>query len=78
MLKVFSSDTCGYCRKLKNYLDSKQITYDVIDVSESSDNYKQLVDVSGQSGIPVSLFDNGEVIVGFDVEKIEQQLGLTS
>ncbi len=78
MIKVFSSDTCGYCRKLKSYLDSKHISYDVIDVGESSDNYKKLIDVSGQSGIPVSLFDNGEVVIGYDVEGIDNQLGLMS
>ena len=32
MIKVFSSDSCGYCTKLKAYLDSRRVEYDVIDV----------------------------------------------
>ncbi|MDE6709543.1 MAG: NrdH-redoxin, partial [Oscillospiraceae bacterium] len=31
MIKVFSSDSCGYCTKLKAYLDSRKVKYDVID-----------------------------------------------
>ena len=75
MIKVFSSDNCGWCTKLKSYLDSKRIRYDVIDVNESRENYRRLVEVSGQTGIPVSVFDNGEVVVGFDKAKIDSIIG---
>lgn len=75
MIKVFSSDNCGWCRRLKSYLDSKRIMYDVIDVNESRENYERLVEISGQTGIPVSVFDNGEVVVGFDKAKIDSIIG---
>ncbi|MCH5194257.1 MAG: NrdH-redoxin [Oscillospiraceae bacterium] len=75
MIKVFSSDNCGWCTKLKSYLDSKRIRYDVIDVNESRENYQRLVEVSGQTGIPVSVFDNGEVVVGFDKARIDRIIG---
>lgn len=74
MLKVFSSDSCGYCRKLKSYLDSKRVQYDVIDVSESEENYNKLISISGQSGIPVTLFDSGEYVIGYDTGKIDSLL----
>lgn len=76
MIKIFSSDSCGYCTKLKAYLDSKRIEYDVIDVAESRENYDRLIEVSGQTGIPVTLFDGGEVVVGFDKPKIDSILGI--
>ena len=75
MIKVFSSDNCGWCTKLKSYLDSKRISYDVIDVNESRENYQRLVEVSGQTGIPVSVFDSGEVVIGFDKAKIDSIIG---
>ena len=74
MIKVFSSDSCGWCTKLKAYFDSKRIEYDVIDVSESRENYDRLIEVSGQTGIPVTLFDSGEVVVGFDKTRIDEIL----
>ncbi len=75
MIKVFSSDSCGYCTKLKAYLDSRRVEYDVIDVSESRENYDKLVRVSGQTGIPVTVFDGGEVVIGFDKPRIDSLLG---
>lgn len=74
MIKVFSSDSCGYCTKLKAYLDSRRVEYDVIDVSESRENYDKLISVSGQTGIPVTVFDSGEVVVGFDRQAIDSLL----
>ncbi|MDE6598991.1 MAG: NrdH-redoxin [Oscillospiraceae bacterium] len=74
MIKVFSSDSCGYCTKLKAYLDSRRVRYDVIDVTESRENYDKLIGVSGQTGIPVTVFDSGEVVIGFDKPKIDSLL----
>lgn len=74
MIKVFSSDSCGYCTKLKAYLDSRRVKYDVIDVTESRENYDKLIGVSGQTGIPVTVFDGGEVVIGFDKPKIDSLL----
>ena len=75
MIKVFSSDSCGYCTKLKAYLDSRRVEYDVIDVSESLENYDKLISISGQTGIPVTVFDGGEVVIGFDKPRIDSLLG---
>lgn len=71
MIKIFSSDSCGYCTKLKAYLDSRRVRYDVIDVEESRENYDRLIEASGQTGIPVAVFDGGEVVIGFDKPKID-------
>lgn len=75
MIKVFSSDSCGYCTKLKAYLDSRRVEYDVIDVSEYRENYDKLISISGQTGIPVTVFDGGEVVIGFDKPRIDSLLG---
>ncbi|MCM1022631.1 MAG: hypothetical protein NC395_01065 [Prevotella sp.] len=74
MIKVFSSDSCGYCTKLKAYLDSRHISYDVIDVGASRENYDKLISVSGQTGIPVTVFDGGELVIGFDKPEIDRLL----
>ena len=76
MIKIFSSDSCGFCTKLKSYLDSRKISYDVIDVTESRENYNKLIETSGQTGIPVTVFDSGEVVIGFDKPKIDSILGM--
>ncbi|MCD7731294.1 MAG: glutaredoxin family protein [Oscillospiraceae bacterium] len=78
MLKIFSSDSCGYCRKLKAYLDEKRVRYDVIDVNESEENYRKLIDISGQTGIPVTVADDGNFVIGFDIDKINDMAGIAN
>ena len=74
MLTVYSTETCGYCRKLKAYLDERGVPYTVVDVAASPSAAQALRRVSGQSGVPVTVADNGAVIVGFDRPRIDALL----
>ncbi|HAS78743.1 MAG TPA: NrdH-redoxin [Ruminococcus sp.] len=73
MIKVYSSDSCGYCQKLKAYLDSRNINYTVIDVNASEDNAYELIRLTGQSAIPVTIIGD-ETIIGFDKPAIDKAL----
>jgi glutaredoxin-like YruB-family protein len=74
-VKVYSTPTCPYCIRAKKYLSDKGIAFENIDVSTDEEALKQMVDVSGQMGVPVLVID-GDVIVGFDQSRIDQKLGL--
>lgn len=69
-IKVYSTPTCPYCTMAKKYLDSKNVQYTEYDVSKDRDAATEMINKSGQRGVPV-LEINGEIIVGFDKEKIE-------
>lgn len=73
MIKVYSSDSCGYCQKLKAYLDSRNINYKIIDVNASEDNAYELIRLTGQSAIPVTIIGD-ETIIGFDKPAIDKAL----
>jgi len=74
-VKVFSTPTCPYCIKAKNYLKEKGVAFEAVDVSQDRLALKEMVDVSGQMGVPVIVVD-GDVIVGFDQERLNAKLGL--
>ena len=69
-VKVYSTSTCPYCKMAKDYLDSKGISYQGIDVGNDPDAAEEMVKISGQMGVPV-ISINGQVIVGFDKDKID-------
>lgn len=73
MVKVYSSENCRYCRDLKTYLDKKGIVYEIADVNSSEKNARELFEVSGQSGVPVTVAGDN-VVVGFDRGKIDAML----
>ena len=72
-VKIYSTPTCPYCRRAKEYLDQKGITYESIDLSTNPDAVKEMVDLTGQMGVPVIVVDE-EAVVGFDKDKLEQLL----
>ncbi len=75
MIKVYSTPTCAYCVTLKKFLDEKGIKYESIDVSQSAKDLQEMVDKSGQMGVPV-VDINGQIIVGFNRNKIVELLNI--
>lgn len=74
-IKVYSTNSCPWCVKAKKYLQSKNIDYKDINVSADRDAAMEMVKKSGQMGVPV-LDINGNIVVGFDKERIDQLLGI--
>lgn len=66
---------------LKTYLDSKGIKYNNIFVDDDEKAAQQMIEESGQMGVPFTEItkDDGTVvkILGFDQAKINEALGLT-
>lgn len=72
-IKIYSTPTCPYCIQAKKYLKEKKISFEDFDVAHDSKAAQEMVDLSGQMGVPVIKMGN-EVIVGFDQERIEKIL----
>ncbi|NQU19107.1 glutathione S-transferase N-terminal domain-containing protein [bacterium] len=75
-VKVYSTPTCPYCIKVKEYLKQKNIDFQNIDVSSDKSSLEEMVKLTGQMGVPVVTID-GNVIVGFDKTKIDSQLNIS-
>jgi glutaredoxin-like YruB-family protein len=72
-VKVYSTPTCPWCVRLKNYLQSKKVDFENIDVSVDRAAAMEMVKKTGQMGVPVALI--GDVyIVGFDQARIDEEL----
>lgn len=72
-VKVYSTPTCPYCIALKEFLKSKKIQFEDIDVSKDSKAAREMIEKSGQMGVPVVEIGD-KIIVGFDKEEIEKIL----
>ncbi len=72
-VKVFSTSMCPYCVTLKEFLKEHNIEFEDIDVSQNKTALDEMVEKSGQMGVPVIEID-GQVVIGFDREKIIQLL----
>jgi len=72
-VKVYTTPTCGFCHQAKNYLDSRGIRFTEIDVSRDQAAAREMVQQTGQMGVPVIVVD-GQAVVGFDRPRLEQLL----
>jgi len=75
-VRVFSTPTCPWCKKAKEFLQQNNVEFKDLDVAADTDARNEMMEKSGQMGVPVIDID-GQIILGYDVEKMKQALNLT-
>jgi len=79
-IKIYSTPTCPWCLLAKRYFSEKKIEFEDINVAEDQAKAEEMVDISGQTGVPVVVIERDDsdkeptVIVGFNKTAIEQVL----
>ena len=72
---IYTTPTCVYCKMTKEFFKEHNVSYEEKDVSTDDKARDEMVEKSGQLGVPVIEID-GKITVGFDKEKISELLGI--
>ena len=72
---IYSTPSCHFCHLAKDFFKEKNIAYTEYNVASDLERRKEMVQKSGQMGVPVILI-GPELIVGFNKPKIAQLLGV--
>jgi glutaredoxin-like YruB-family protein len=72
---VYSTPTCPWCVRVKDFLKENKVKFEEVDVSDDEEKAREMVEKSGQMGVPVVDVD-GNIVVGFDERKLNKLLGL--
>ena len=72
---VYSTPSCVYCKMAKKYFDEKGIKYEDKDVMVDLKAREDMIQKTGQMGVPV-LDIGGKIIIGFDKSAINESLGI--
>ncbi len=72
---VYSTATCPWCVKTKEFLKANKIPFKNIDVGVDRKAAQEMVEKSGQMGVPVTDID-GRIIVGFNEAELRSALNL--
>jgi glutaredoxin 3 len=75
IVKIYSTPTCPFCIKAKEFFKENNIEFENIDVAGNQEAANEMIEKSGQMGVPVIDID-GEIIVGFDQPKVKKALGM--
>ena len=75
-VSIYTTPTCVYCKMTKDFFKQNNVEYQEFDVASNLEKRKEMIEKSGQMGVPVIFVDN-EMTVGFDKGKLQELLGIT-
>ena len=80
-VKIYSTQTCPFCKMEKEYLDAHGIKYENIFIDEDTKAAEELTNLEGGLGVPFTVFikddGNKENVLGFDKEEINRILQIS-
>ena len=75
---IYSTPSCKYCKLAKDYFTANNIKYTEHDVASDTVRRNEMIEKSGQMGVPVIIMGENELVVGFNKPLISKLLGLSS
>jgi len=75
VVKIYTTPNCPYCHMAKHFLEQNKVKFEEIDISKNEKAAEEMIEKSGQMGVPVIEID-GKIIVGFDLPAIKEALDL--
>ena len=74
-ITIYSTPTCHFCQMAKDFFKEKNVEFTDYDVSTDLEKRKEMIEKSGQMGVPVIFIDE-DMTIGFDKDKISGALGI--
>ncbi len=72
---IYSTPVCHFCHMAKEYFAENNIEFTEFNVAQDQDKRQEMIDMTGQMGVPVIRIDN-DVVVGFDESKVKELLAV--
>lgn len=72
---IYSTPVCHFCHAAKEFFAENDVAFTEHDVASDPDKRQEMIDMTGQMGVPVIKIAD-DVIIGFDEEKVKELLAL--
>jgi glutaredoxin 3 len=72
---IYSTPTCHFCHAAKDFFAANSVPFIDINVATDLDRRKEMIEKSGQMGVPVITIGE-DVVVGFDQRKLKELLAI--
>ena len=73
---IYSTPSCVYCNMAKDFFKANNISYTEYNVAADAAKRQELIDKSGQRGVPVIQIGDDSLVIGFNKPKIKELLGI--
>ena len=72
---IYSPPVCHFCQAAKEFFKENNVSYEDINVAEDAEKRQEMIEMTGQMGVPVIKIGN-DVVIGFDQPKVKELLGM--
>lgn len=72
---IYSTPVCHFCHMAKDFFAEHKIAYTEYDVATNLEKRQEMIDVTGQMGVPVIQIGD-DIVIGFDEGKVKELLGV--
>jgi len=77
-VEIYSTESCHFCRMAKEFFAAHNIPFTNYNVGTDMAKRKEMMEKSGQLGVPVIIIDDNDMIIGFDKNKLSDLLGVSA
>lgn len=70
---IYSTPVCHFCQAAKEFFADNNVEYTEHDVSVEQEKRQEMIEMTGQMGVPVIRIED-DVVVGFDEAKVKELL----
>lgn len=75
-VEIYSTESCHFCHMAKEFFAAHNISFTNYNVGIDTTKRAEMVNKSGQMGVPVIVIDNKDIVIGFDQNALTKLLGL--
>ena len=77
-VEIYSTESCHFCHMAKEFFATHNIPFTNYNVGTDMAKRKEMMEKSGQLGVPVIIIDDNDMIIGFDKNKLSNLLGVSA
>jgi glutaredoxin 3 len=70
---IYSTPSCHFCHMAKDYFTEHNVTFTDHDVAMDLEKRQEMIEMTGQMGVPVIRIGD-DVVIGFDEDKVKELL----
>ena len=74
-VKVYSTPTCPWCKRIKQFLDANGIKYQDLNVAQDKTARDEMINITHQMSVPTIAID-GEFVIGYNEAALKEKLGI--
>ena len=75
VIKVYSTPTCPWCKKVKQFLTDNGLKYQELNVADDKAAKEEMINITHQLAIPATVID-GEIVIGYNEKALKEKLGI--